>query len=73
MKKNKIQNITIAAIGIIIIIGIIAYNYSADQTKQKGFQFGNELAQIQEEVTELQTKFILKKHNGMKGIFRKKN
>lgn len=61
MKKNKIQNITIAAIGIIIIVGIIAYNYSSEQTKQKGFQFGNDLAQIQEEVAELQTKFYSEK------------
>ena len=61
MKKNKIQNITIAAIGIVIIIAIIAYNYSAEQTKQKGFQFGNELAQIQQDVAELQTKFYSEK------------
>lgn len=61
MKKNKIQNITITTIGIIVIVGIIAYNYSSEQTKQKGFQFGNEIAQIQEEVTELQTKFYSEK------------
>ena len=61
MKKNKIQNITIAAIGITIIIGIIAYNYSSEQTKQEGFQFGNDLAQIQEEVAELQTEFYSEK------------
>ena len=61
MKKNKIQNITIVAIGIIIIIGIIVYNYSAEQTKQKGFQFGNDLAQIQLDVAELQTKFYSEK------------
>jgi len=61
LKKNKIQNITIAAIGIIIIIAIIVYNYSAEQTKQKGFQFGNELAQIQQDVSELQTKFYSEK------------
>ena len=61
MKKNKIQNIIIATIAILIIGAIIAYNYSADQTKQKGFQFGNELAQIQQEVTELQTKFYSEK------------
>ena len=61
MKKNKIQNITIAAIGIIIIIAIIAYNYSSEQTKQKGFQFGNELAQIQQDVAELQIKFYSEK------------
>ena len=61
MKKNKIQNISIAVIGIIIIGAIIAYNYSADQTKQKGFQFGNELAQIQEEVAKLQAEFYSEK------------
>lgn len=61
MKRSKIQNITIATIGIIIIIAIIAYNYSAEQTKQKGFQFGNELAQIQQDVAELQTKFYSEK------------
>ncbi len=61
MKKNKIQNITIAAIGIIIISGIVVYNYSSEQTKQKGFQFGNDLAQIQQEVAELQTKFYSEK------------
>ena len=57
MKKNKKQNITIAAIAIIIIGAIIAYNYSAEQTKQKGFQFGNELSQIQQDVADLQIKF----------------
>jgi hypothetical protein len=61
LKKNKIQNIAIVTIGIIIIVGIIAYNYSSEQTKQKGFQFGNELAQIQEDVAELQTKFYSEK------------
>ena len=61
MKKNKIQNIVIAAVAILIIGSIIAYNYSADQTKQKGFQFGNELAQIQQDVTELQIKFYSEK------------
>jgi len=61
LKKNKIQNITIVVVVILIIGGIIGYNYSADQTKQKGFQFGNELAQIQQDVTELQTKFYSEK------------
>ena len=46
---------------IFIIGGIVAYNYSADQIKQKGFQFGNELAQIQQEVTDLQMKFYSEK------------
>ena len=58
MKK---QNIIILAVVIVIIIGIVIYNYSADQTRQKGFQFGNELERIQTEVKELQTQFYSKK------------
>jgi len=61
LKKNKIQNITILVIAILIIGAIVAYNYSTDQTKQKGLQFGNELAQIEEEVSDLQTKFYSEK------------
>ena len=61
MKKNKIQNIVIVVIVVLIIGGIIGYNYSADQTKQKEFVFGNELAQIQQDVTELQIKFYSEK------------
>ena len=48
-------------VGITIIGAVIAYNYSAEQTKQKGFQFGNDLALIQEDVAELQTKFYSEK------------
>ena len=57
MKKSKKQNIIIASVAIIIIGAIAGYNYSVDQTKQKGLQFGNELQQIQEEVKQLQTEF----------------
>ena len=57
MKKSKKQNIIIASIAIIIIGAIAGYNYSVDQTKQKGLRFGNELQQIQEEVKQLQTEF----------------
>ena len=67
MKKNKIQNITIATIAIIIIGLIIAYNYSADQTKQKGLQFGNELSQIQQDVADLQIKFYSEKTQWVEG------
>ncbi|MGH1567501.1 MAG: hypothetical protein ACRBB5_08835 [Nitrosopumilus sp.] len=59
--KKKVQNIVIVIIVILIIGSIIAYNYSADQTKQKGFQFGVELEQIQKEIKELQTKFYSEK------------
>jgi hypothetical protein len=55
LKKN--QNIIIVVIVITIIAGIISYNYSAEQTRQKGFIFGNDLDQIQIEVKDLQTAF----------------
>ncbi|QDI89420.1 hypothetical protein Nisw_07725 [Candidatus Nitrosopumilus sp. SW] len=61
MKKKKIQNITIVVIAISIIGAIGAYNYSIDQTKQKGLQFGVELEQIQQDVKDLQIKFYSEK------------
>ena len=61
MKKKKIQNIIIAVIAITIIGSIAAYNYSVDQTKQKGLQFGIELEKIQDDVKEIQTKFYSEK------------
>ena len=61
MKKNKIQNIAIGIISVAIIVLIISYNYSTEQTKQKGLKFGNELAQIQQDVAALQTKFYSEK------------
>ena len=57
MKKSKKQNIIIVTIAIIIIGAIAGYNYSVEQTKQKGLKFGNELQQIQEDVKQLQTEF----------------
>jgi len=61
LKKNKKQNIIILGVAVAIIAGIVSYNYSAEQTRQKGFAFGNELEQIQTEVKELQTQFYSKK------------
>ncbi len=61
MKKNKKQNIIILAVVAAIIAGIVSYNYSAEQTKQKGFAFGNELEEIQTNVKDLQTQFYSKK------------
>ncbi len=57
MKKWKKQNITLAVIATVILVAIISYNYSADQTKIKGFNFGNVLQQIQDEVKKLQNDF----------------
>ncbi len=61
MKKKKIQNIIIALVAILIIGSIATYNYSVEQTKQRGLQFGIGLEQIQEEVQELQIKFYSEK------------
>jgi hypothetical protein len=61
LKKNKKQNIIILGVAVSIIAGIIVYNYSAEQTRQKGFAFGNELEQIQTDVKDLQTQFYSKK------------
>lgn len=71
LKKKKKQNIVILAVVISIIIGIIGYNYSAEQTRQKGFQFGNELEQIQTDVKELQTQFYSKKTQWEEGSITK--
>ncbi|MCA9827333.1 MAG: hypothetical protein KC444_02940 [Nitrosopumilus sp.] len=73
MKKNRIQNIIIVSIIAIIMISIIAYNYSVDQIKQKGFQFGVELAQIQDDVAKLQTKFYSEKNKWDEGDITKED
>ena len=67
MKKNKKQNIVILVVVITIIVGIVSYNYSAEQTRQKGFVFGNELEKIQTDVKELQTQFYSKKSQWEEG------
>ncbi|HJJ23302.1 MAG TPA: hypothetical protein OQH54_06270 [Nitrosopumilus sp.] len=67
MKKKKIQNIIIVIIVISIIGVIVTYNYSIDQTKQKGLQFGVELEQIQEDVNKIQTKFYSEKTSWEEG------
>jgi hypothetical protein len=61
LKKKKIQNIVILIIAILIISSIIAYNYSTDITKQKGLQFGNELSQIENEISDIQGQFYSEK------------
>ena len=72
MTKKRIQNFVIIVIAVLIIGSIIAYNYSIDQTKLKGLQFGTELEQIQEEVKELQTKFYSEKTRWDEGDITKK-
>ena len=67
MKKKKIQNISILTIAILIIGSIIAYNYSVDITKQKGLQFGNELNQIENNISNIQEKFYSEKIKWVEG------
>ncbi|QUC65065.1 hypothetical protein NsoK4_01990 [Nitrosopumilus sp. K4] len=73
MKKSKKQNIIIAAVAITIVSAIISYNFSVEQTKQKGLQFGIELEQIQEDVKELQTKFYSEKTKWEEGDISKED
>jgi hypothetical protein len=61
LKKKKIQKIIILSVAIVIISSIIAYNYSTDITKQKGLQFGNELSQIENELSDIQGQFYSEK------------
>ena len=67
MKKKKIQNIIIFSIAILIIGSIIAYNYSIDTTKQKGLQFGNELNQIENNISDIQRDFYSEKTKWVEG------
>ena len=73
MKKKKIQNIVILSIAIVIIGSIIAYNYSTDITKQKGLQFGNELSQIENELSDIQGQFYSEKTKWNEGDISKED
>ena len=57
MKKRKKENIIFGIIGILVIIVVIGFFYSAEQTRNKGFSFGNNLQNIQEDLKKLQTNF----------------
>ena len=71
MKKNKKQNIVILVVVAVIITGIVSYNYSAEQTRQKGFTFGNELEKIQTNVKDLQSQFYSEKAQWEEGTITK--
>lgn len=58
-------------VALAIIIGIISYNYSAEQTRQKGFVFGVELEKIQTNVKDLQTQFYSQKAQWEEGTITK--
>ena len=57
MSKKKRKNIIIGIIGIALISLVIAYFYSAEQTRNKGFIFGNNLQAIQEDLKKIETDF----------------
>jgi len=67
LKKKKIQNIIILSVAIVIISSIIAYNYSTDITKQKGLQFGKELSEIENNISEIQGEFYSEKTKWLEG------
>ena len=60
-RNDKIRNMAIITVAAIIVGGIIAYNYSVEQTKQKGLEFGMKLESIQDEVKTIQTTFYSEK------------
>jgi len=57
LSKKKRKNIIIGIIGIALISLVIAYFYSAEQTRNKGFIFGNNLQAIQEDLKKIETDF----------------
>jgi hypothetical protein len=57
LSKKKRKNIIIGIIVIIVISLVIGYNYSAEQTRLKGFNFGNYLQAIQEDLKKIETDF----------------
>lgn len=57
LKKRQIQNLTAAAIALVVIGTIAGYAYSMEQTRQAGFAFGNELFEIQELAGQMQSEF----------------
>ena len=57
MSRKKRKNIILGIIAIVVIGFVIAYYYSAEQTRIKGFTFGNNLQRIQEDLKKIQTDF----------------
>ncbi len=57
MSKKKRKNIIIGIVAVTLIILVIGYSYSAEQTRLKGFDFGNYLQAIQEDLKKIETNF----------------
>jgi len=57
LSKKKRKKIILGIIGAALISLVIGYNYSAEQTRIKGFNFGNNLQVIQEDLKKIETDF----------------
>ena len=57
MSRKKRRKIILAIITGIIISIVIGYNSSAEQTRVKGFNFGNNLQAIQEDLKKIESDF----------------
>jgi len=57
LKKKQKKNIALGIFGAIIIGLIISHYYNAEQTKLKGFSFGNELQSIQDDLKKIHLDF----------------
>ena len=57
MSRKKRKNIILGIIGTVLISLVIGYNYSAEQTRIKGFNFGSNLQVIQEDLKKIETDF----------------
>ena len=58
-KKNKNSSRVLAVSIVLILIGIsIFYFYSADQAKIRGYEFGNEIQTLQQDIHDEQSRFI---------------
>lgn len=67
MKKRKKQNLILSIAAATVILVIIGYYYSLETTRQSGFNFGNQLQQIQDEVKESQNEFNSKVNQWKEG------
>ena len=59
-KKSGLRKASVVIIGVILIVAAIYYFYSTEQAQIRGFNFGNELQSIQEELKHEQTDFFSK-------------
>jgi|TARA_B110000263_G_scaffold231109_1_gene226158 sulfur relay (sulfurtransferase) DsrC/TusE family protein len=57
-KKKNTSKISVVSITIILVGITVFYFYSADQAKIRGFEFGNEIQLLQEEIQNEQGAFI---------------